>query len=140
MSNDTEKRDTRQIQTVRGGREHLTNSYISAVTAVSLPKPHDEEENQGVSLQQDSERGRETADQRKVHLGVISLTKFTDRGAEVEARRRCRVTGHKEDRELKQVEKGGRKQERKKERERKRLIIAQEQRSQATVIAILQST
>lgn len=118
MSNDTEKRDTRQIQTVRGGREHLTNSYISAVTAVSLPKPHDEEENQGVSLQQDSERGRETADQRKVHLGVISLTKFTDRGAEVEARRRCRVTGHKEDGELKQVEKGGRKQERKKERGR----------------------
>lgn len=103
---------------MRGGREHLTNSYISAVTAVSLPKPHDEGEKQGVSLQQDSERGRETADQRKVHLGVISLTKFTDRGAEVEARRRCRVTGHKEDGELKQVEKGGRKQERKKERGR----------------------
>lgn len=91
-------------------------------------------------MQQDSERGRETADQRKVHLAVISLTKFTDRGAEVEARRRCRVTGHKEDGELKQVEKGGREETRKKERERKRLIIAQEQRSQATVIAILQST
>lgn len=103
---------------MRGGREHLTNSYISAVTEVSLPKPHDEGEKQGVSLQQDSERGRETAGQRKVHLGVISLTKFTDRGAEVEARRRCRVTGHKEDGELKQVEKGGRKRERKKERGR----------------------
>lgn len=58
----------------------------------------------------DSERGRETADQRKVHLGVlvfISLTKFTDRGAGVEARHCSRVTGHKEDTEqLKQV--GGR--------------------------------
>lgn len=55
----------------------------------------------------DNRRGRETADQRKVRLGVlvfICLTKFTDRGAEVEARRCPRSTGHKEDTErLKQV-------------------------------------
>lgn len=38
-----------------------------------------------MSSQRDGERGRETAEQRKVHLGVINLTKFTDRGAEAES-------------------------------------------------------
>lgn len=62
----------------------------------------------------DIRRGRETADQRKVRLGVlvfICLTKFTDRGVEVEARHCSRVTGHKGYTErLKQV---GGKEERK---------------------------
>lgn len=69
----------------------------------------------------DNERGRETADQRKVHLGVlvfISLTKFTDRGAEVEARRCSAVTGHKEDRAAQTGGREGGRKERKKAKER----------------------
>lgn len=93
-------------------RDYLTNGNISAATSVSLPTPHKERAKRGVSSHDsqvqacvcvwwwDNRGGRETQDQRKVRLVAvfifICLTKFTDRGAEVEARRRSASTGHSE--------------------------------------------
>lgn len=74
------------------------------MTSVSLPKPHSEGEERGVSLDEyvcvvgQQEREGDGGPKESPSVGVlvfISLTKFTDRGAEVEARRCSRVTGHK---------------------------------------------